>query len=271
MFRPFCRCLALPDAAAAAAAAAASHAAGWWRRRLLNIASVPSYDVYRPTYGTEIDQLTPAASGMMPLRHYCVAEWTHISWPTLAARPLYRPLQLGRNIISEVTCRAPIAVTGHVAYSEVSLHYRPTIGSLLRTSYYNITPFALSEQSIVISMYVWASVCPSACTCSIFAKYWCSARYLLQPWLQDSNLPWWRCDALCPSGFVDDVTFALNGQEYRWRKHGAHRVQCRTGGGVWYLRLPCLIREGSMPRHWRRQGGQEAQPPQWPSKKRFFG
>ena len=30
--------------------------------------------------------------------------------------------------------------------------------------------------------------------------------------------PWRRCDTLCTSGFMDDVTFAHNGQDWRGEK-----------------------------------------------------
>jgi len=50
---------------------------------------------------------------------------------------------------------------------------------------------------------------------------------------------------VCTSGFVDDVMFSHDGQEYRRRKKGTYTnwltgVQQQIGGKVWCDRLPCL-------------------------------
>ena len=39
----------------------------------------------------------------------------------------------------------------------------------------------------------------------------------------------WRCDALCTSGFMDDVTFADNGQESTARKRRVYSKQLSRG------------------------------------------
>ena len=56
------------------------------------------------------------------------------------------------------------------------------------------------------------SVCACLCVCrehisEIFVILLMAGR--------DSTFLWWRCDMLCASGFVDDVTFARSGQKLK--------------------------------------------------------
>ena len=90
--------------------------------------------------------------------------------------------------------------------------------------------------SIVINPSVYVSVCLSVCLREhvsgaagpIFTKFCAQI-----PCGRDSVLLWRRCDTLCTSGFMDDVTLGRNGPHgYSWRLHIAATCVRRGATGA---------------------------------------
>jgi len=74
-----------------------------------------------------------------------------------------------------------------------------------------ITPPPIGERtqrSVVMTVSVCLSVCPRA-----YLQNYMSDLHRNVTYARGSVLLWWRCDALCTSGFMDDVMFVRDGQE----------------------------------------------------------
>jgi len=71
----------------------------------------------------------------------------------------------------------------------------------------------IGERSIAISVFVCLCVCLSDCLLAYLGNRWTDLReFLVQiPCGRGFVLLWRRCDMLCTSGFMDDVTFGTSG------------------------------------------------------------
>ena len=89
----------------------------------------------------------------------------------------------------------------------------------------------VGQPSIAISFSVCASACVSGTAGPIFTKF------VVQIPCGSGSVPLWRrCDKLCTSGFMDDVTFGRSGP------YGdAWLATLRYRGGVWCLWMPCFL------------------------------
>ena len=91
----------------------------------------------------------------------------------------------------------------------------------------------VGERSIAISLSVCVSVCLST-TISLEPLGRSPRIFCADPCGHGSALLWWRCDTLCTSGFMDDVTFCSTG--HRLNLEPLTALQYR--GGVWCLWMP---------------------------------
>jgi len=82
-----------------------------------------------------------------------------------------------------------------------------------------ITPPPIGERTqrsvvmtVSVCLYVCLSVCLSVCP-RAYPQNYMSDLHRNVTYARGSVLLWWRCDALCTSGFMDDVMFVRDGQE----------------------------------------------------------
>ena len=87
---------------------------------------------------------------------------------------------------------------------------------------------------------VLRSVCVSVCLQAYLWNRWTDLHKILcaDHCGRGSVLPWWRCDTLCTSGFMDDVTFGHNGP---YGNACLPLAELWYRGRVWCLWMPCLL------------------------------